>query len=142
MLFLLAGPPGAGKAAAAKLMASEAGLPLYRLDLASVVSKYVGETEKSLEELFDRAENTEGVLLLDEADTLFGKRTEVADAGNRYANRDAATLLKRIETYPGIVILTTHSISKIDPAIRRRARFALELSLPAIDHRKERNDPR
>jgi SpoVK/Ycf46/Vps4 family AAA+-type ATPase len=136
VLLLLAGPPGIGKAAAAKLIASEMGRPLYRIDLSSVVSKYIRETEENLQKLFERVENADVVLLFDEADAMLGKRTEVGEAANRYATPDATALMERIEAYSGIVILSTNFIENLDPAIRDRARFVLEVSSPESDGRQ------
>jgi SpoVK/Ycf46/Vps4 family AAA+-type ATPase len=104
------------------------------------VSKYIGETEKNLKNLFDKAENTDGIILLDEADALFGRRTAVNDAHDRNANIEFTYLLKRIETYPGIVILTTNRIANLDPAFVRRARFTVRLPLPENEGEEESGD--
>ena len=136
MIIVLAGPPGVGKTASAEFIAAETGRSLYRVDLSSVVSKYIGETEKNLKKLFDKTENTDAAILLDEADELFGKRTAVKDAHDRNANIEFTYLLKRIETYPGIVILTTNRIANLDPAFVRRARFTIQLPLPETKMKK------
>jgi len=139
-IIVLAGPPGAGKTASAEFIAAETGRSLYRVDLSSVVSKYIGETEKNLKKLFDKAENTDVAILLDEADELFGKRTAVKDADDRRSNIELTYLLKRIETYPGIVILTTNRIANLDPAIVRRARFTVQFPLPENEGKEESGD--
>jgi len=128
MLFV--GAPGTGKTLAASVIATELGLPLYQIDLASVVSKWLGETEKHLGQIFDEAERGQGVLLFDEADALFGKRSEVHDAHDRYANLETSYLLQRIEAYEGIVILASNFRRNMDEAFVRRLRFIIEFPLP------------
>lgn len=140
MILLFAGPPGAGKTAAAELIAAETGQSLYRVDLTSVMNKYIGETEKNLQKVFNAAEVSSAIILFDEADELFGKRTAVNDADDRHANIDVTYLLKRIETYSGIVILTTNSIANLDQAITRRARFTIQLPLPENESEEESHD--
>ena len=127
---LFVGPPGTGKTMAAEILAGELGLDLYRIDLASVVSKYIGETEKNLEVLFRAADHGDAVLLFDEADALFGKRTEVRDAHDRYANVEVAYLLQRLETYQGLAILTTNLRGNIDEGFLRRLDCVLEFPIP------------
>ncbi|MBT9525346.1 MAG: ATP-binding protein [Rhizobacter sp.] len=127
---LFAGESGTGKTLAAEVIAHEAGLDLYRIDLACVVSKYIGETEKNLARLFDAAEHSGAVLLFDEADALFGKRSEVKDSHDRYANIEVAYLLQRIESYRGLVILTTNFKSALDRAFLRRIRFVVQFPFP------------
>src|SRR5262245_32779388 len=117
---LFVGPSGTGKTMAAGWVARKLGLPLYRVDLASIVSKYIGETEKNLAQLLARAERAEVVLLFDEADSLFGKRTDVKEANDRFANAQTNYLLQRIETFDGITILTSNSRSRFDEAFTRR----------------------
>ncbi|HEY3256765.1 MAG TPA: ATP-binding protein [Polyangiaceae bacterium] len=134
---LFSGQPGTGKTFAAQCIASELGLNLYRIDLAQVVSKYIGETEKSLAQVFEEAEAGHGVLLFDEADALFGKRTEVKDAHDRYANVEVGYLLQRMESFSGIAILTTNLRSNIDQAFIRRLKFVLEFPVPDAERRKE-----
>lgn len=123
---LFRGPRGTGKTMAAHAIARELGTHLLRIDLSSLVSKYIGETEKNLDALFDEAEQSGAVLLFDEADALFGKGSEVSDAHDRYANIEASDLLGRIEDFDGVVILTTHVRSNMDEAFLRRLRFVIE----------------
>ena len=128
--MLFAGAPGTGKTLAASVIATELGLELYQIDLASVVSKWLGETEKHLGRIFDEAERGHAVLLFDEADALFGKRSEVHDAHDRYANLETSYLLQRIEAYEGIVILASNFRRNLDEAFVRRLRFIIEFPLP------------
>ena len=123
---VFAGPSGTGKTMAAEVLAAETGRDIYRIDLASVVSKYIGETEKNLAHVFETAASRDAVLLLDEADALFGKRTEVTDTHDRYANADTNYLLQRIEQYPGLVILASNSKKDLDQALLRKVRFTLD----------------
>ncbi|HVQ16471.1 MAG TPA: ATP-binding protein [Vicinamibacterales bacterium] len=127
---LFSGESGTGKTLAAEVIANEAGLDLYRIDLASVVSKYIGETERNLSQLFAAAEHSGAVLLFDEADALFGKRSEVKDSHDRYANIEIAYLLQRIESYRGLAILTTNMKSALDRAFLRRIRFVVQFPFP------------
>jgi SpoVK/Ycf46/Vps4 family AAA+-type ATPase len=117
---LFYGPPGTGKTSTAALIGKELHMPVHKIDLALVVSKYIGETEKNLELLFDRAENAGWILFFDEADALFGKRTNVRDAHDRYTNQEVSSLIKRIEDYKGLVILATNMKGNIDEAFIRR----------------------
>ena len=133
---LLVGASGTGKTLAAGWLASRLGLPLYRVDLASVSSKYIGETEKNLAQLFARAEHAEGVLLFDEADSLFGKRTEVKDANDRFANQQTNYLLQRIESFDGIALLTSNSRARFDGAFTRRLDAIIEFPTPGPDERR------
>jgi SpoVK/Ycf46/Vps4 family AAA+-type ATPase len=128
---LFVGPSGTGKTLSASWMATRLGMPLYRVDLAAVSSKYIGETEKNLGDLFARAEHAEVILLFDEADALFGKRTEVRDANDRYAY-----LLQRIESFEGIVLLTSNSRSRFDSAFTRRLDSILEFPAPSAEERR------
>jgi hypothetical protein len=128
VLFL--GPRGTGKTLAAEVVADELGRELYRVDLSKIVSKYIGETEKHLKRIFAAAEATGAVLFFDEADALFGKRSEVKDAHDRYANTDVAYFLQRIEDYYGLVILATNRKSNIDDAFQRRIRFVVDFGAP------------
>ena len=128
--MLFAGPPGTGKTMAAEALASELALPLYRIDLSQVVNKYIGETEKNLRRLFDAADTADVILFFDEADALFGKRTEVKDAHDRYANLEISYLLERMERFKGLAILATNRKKDLDEAFLRRLRFVLEFPLP------------
>lgn len=127
---LLAGESGTGKTMAAEVVAGELGLDLHRVDLSAVVSKYVGETEKHLRAVFDAAEAGGSVLLFDEADALFGRRSDVKDAHDRYANLEVAYLLQRMEAYRGLAVLTTNLRSHLDRAFVRRLRFVVQLPFP------------
>ena len=133
---LLYGPSGTGKTLAVGWLATRLGLPLYRVDLASVTSKYIGETEKNLARLFARAEHAEVILMFDEADALFGKRTEVKDANDRYANAQTNYLLQRIESFEGITVLTSNSRARFDSAFTRRLDAIIEFPLPAPAERR------
>lgn len=134
---LLAGASGTGKTMAAEVLAGELQLDLYRIDLSSVVSKYIGETEKNLRRVFDAAEEGCAILLFDEADALFGKRSEIKDSHDRYANIEVSYLLQRMETYLGLSILTTNLKSALDSAFLRRIRFVIQFPFPDIEHRSE-----
>lgn len=127
---LFAGPPGTGKTMAAEAIAHELQLDLYKIDLSQVVSKYIGETEKNLERIFTTAENANAILLFDEADAIFGKRSEVKDAHDRYANLEVAYLLQKMEEYEGISILTSNLRQNMDDAFTRRIRFIVEFPFP------------
>jgi SpoVK/Ycf46/Vps4 family AAA+-type ATPase len=133
---LFAGPSGTGKTLAASVIACELGLALYRVDLARVVSKYIGETERNLEAVFSAAESTDVVLLFDEADALFGRRSEVSDAHDRYANLEVAYLLQRMETYDGVAILSTNLLRNLDDAFARRLDFRVLFQFPGEDERR------
>ena len=138
LIVLLSGPPGTGKTMTAQVVAASLGYDLFRIDLAAVVSKYVGETSQNLEKILSRAARMDAVLLFDEADALFSKRaTEVRDAQDRFANTDAAYLLQAIESYPGIAILATNQKTSIDPAFLRRLRYVMEFSKPTAAQRLE-----
>ena len=134
---LFHGASGTGKTLSAEVLANELGLDLFRIDLSSVVSKYIGETEKNLKKLFDAAERCGAVLLFDEADALFGKRTEVKDSHDRYANIEVGYLLQRMESYRGIAILTTNMKDSFDSAFLRRLRFIVQFPFPGPQERKE-----
>ncbi len=127
---VFAGPSGTGKTLAARLVAGELGLPLYSVDLSAVVSKYIGETERNLEAVFAAAEQTDAVLLFDEAEALFGKRSEVQDARDRYANLEVSFLLQRMERYDGVAILATNLLGHFDDAFARRLSFCLHFPYP------------
>ncbi len=134
---LFSGPSGTGKSMTAEVIAGELGLDLYRIDLSRVVSKYIGETEKNLGSVFDEAEGASVILLFDEADALFGKRSEVKDSHDRYANLEVSYLLQRMEAYDGLAILTTNQRSALDPAFLRRIRFAVQFPFPDAPARAE-----
>ena len=133
---LFAGESGTGKTMAAEVIANELRLDLYRIDLSAVVNKYIGETEKNLRRLFDAAEDGGAILLFDEADALFGKRSEVKDSHDRYANIEINYLLQRIESYRGLAILATNMKGALDTAFMRRLRFIVNFPAPAAPQRK------
>ncbi len=133
---LFFGESGTGKTMAARVLAGELGLELYRIDLATVVSKYIGETEKNLDRLFAAAQDSNAILFFDEADAVFGKRSEVKDAHDRYANIEVAYMLQKMESYDGAVILATNLRSNIDDAFLRRLDLAIEFPFPEIDQRR------
>ncbi|WP_433157906.1 ATP-binding protein [Kribbella sp. CA-247076] len=133
--ILLSGPPGTGKSLAAEVVATAIGTDLLVVDVANIVSKWLGETEKNLGAVFDVAERTQAVLLLDEADALFGSRTRIGDAHDRYANLETAYLLQRVEHFNGLVVLATNLRQNIDPAFSRRMDYVLEFELPDTDSR-------
>jgi len=125
-VVLLDGPPGTGKTMAAEMLARKLGLELHRVDLSDVVSKYIGETEKNLRKLFDEAEKGGWILFFDEADALFGKRSAVKDSHDRYANIEVGYLLQRMESFRGLVFLTSDRHTNIDPAFLRRIRSVVK----------------
>ena len=127
---LFSGASGTGKTMAAEVLAHELKLDLYRIDLSAVVSKYIGETEKNLRRIFDAAETSGAILLFDEADALFGKRTQVKDSHDRHANVEVSYLLQRMEAYQGLAILTTNLKESLDQAFLRRLRFAIKFPFP------------
>jgi hypothetical protein len=132
---LFYGPPGTGKTLTASLLGKTAGLDVYRVDISKVVSKYIGETEKNLGNIFDYAENKNWILFFDEADALFGKRTATSDSKDRYANQEVAYLLQRIEDFPGTVLLSTNLRSNIDPAFMRRFQSLVHFPVPSAPQR-------
>lgn len=134
---LFYGPPGTGKTMAANVLSNELKMPLYRIDLSQVVDKYIGETEKRLEEIFTYADKSNVILFFDEADAIFGKRTEVKEAKDRYANTEVSYILQRIEQYEGIVLLATNFRNNIDEAFMRRMKYAVEFEMPDTNIRKE-----
>jgi len=133
---LFAGPSGTGKTMAAEVLAGELGLTLFRIDLAGVVSKWIGETEKNLDRVFQAAENSNAILFFDEADALFGKRSEVKDSHDRYANLEISYLLQKMETYDGVAILATNMRQQLDQAFLRRLSFHVVFPLPEEDDRR------
>ena len=134
---LFHGPPGTGKTLTATLLGARTDLDVYRIDLSMVVSKYIGETEKNLERIFQRAEHVPCLLFFDEAESLFGTRTEVSDAHDRYANQEVAYLLQRIEDYPGLVVLATNLKSNLDEAFLRRFQAVIPFPMPGRRERAE-----
>ncbi len=134
---LFYGASGTGKTMAAEVLANEFRLDLYRIDLSRVVSKYIGETEKNLRKIFDAAETGSAILLFDEADALFGKRTEVKDSHDRHANIEVSYLLQRMEAYQGLAILTSNFQSALDSAFERRIRFTVEFPVPDAGRRSQ-----
>jgi SpoVK/Ycf46/Vps4 family AAA+-type ATPase len=136
-LHLFSGASGTGKTMAAEALANELSLDLFRIDLSSVVNKYVGETKKNLRRVFDAAEDGGAILFFDEADTLFGKRSEVKDSHDRYANIEIGYLLQRMETYRGLAILATNMKNALDTAFVRHVRFTLSFPFPDEKSRAE-----
>jgi ATPase family associated with various cellular activities (AAA)/Winged helix domain, variant len=134
---LFAGPSGTGKTMAGEVLAKELRLDLYKVDLSQVVNKYIGETEKNLGRVFDAAEDGAAILLFDEADALFGKRSEVKDSHDRYANIEVSYLLQRMESYRGLAILTTNRKEALDAAFLRRIRFVVDFPFPDAGQRAE-----
>jgi hypothetical protein len=132
---LFAGASGTGKTMAAEVLAHKLELDLYRVDLSQVVSKYIGETEKNLRRIFDAAEHGAAILLFDEADALFGKRSEVKDSHDRFANIEVSYLLQRMEAFHGLAVLTTNLKSALDPAFLRRIRFVVDFPFPGATER-------
>jgi SpoVK/Ycf46/Vps4 family AAA+-type ATPase len=127
---LFAGPSGTGKTMSAEIIASELGLDLYKIDLSGIVSKYIGETEKNLDRIFTAAENANAILFFDEADALFGKRSEVRDSHDRYANIEISYLLQKMEQYEGVAILATNLRQNLDEAFVRRLAFTVHFPFP------------
>jgi SpoVK/Ycf46/Vps4 family AAA+-type ATPase len=127
---LFSGPPGTGKTMAAEVMANELQLDLYKIDLSQVVSKYIGETEKNLDRIFNAAQSANAILFFDEADALFGKRSEVKDAHDRYANIEVGYLLQKMEEYEGVAILATNLRQSMDEAFLRRLQIIVEFPFP------------
>ena len=137
MTALFTGIPGTGKTMAAGCIAGELGIPLYRVDLSQIVDKYIGETEKKLEVVFKYAQSANVILFFDEADALFGKRSEVKDSKDKYANTEVSYILQRIEQYDGMVILASNFINNIDEAFMRRMKYVVEFQMPDSSIRKE-----
>lgn len=135
--ILFAGPSGTGKTMAASVIANDLGLEMYKIDLSSVVSKYIGETEKNLSKIFAEAETSNAILFFDEADALFGKRSETKDAHDRYANIEINYLLQKMEEYEGVVILATNLSRNIDEAFLRRMQFVVEFPFPDTLQREQ-----
>jgi SpoVK/Ycf46/Vps4 family AAA+-type ATPase len=136
VVALFAGPSGTGKTLAAEVIAADLGVDLYKIDLANLVSKYIGETEKNLARVFDAAEAANVALFFDEADALMGKRSAVSDAHDRYANIEVAYLLQRLERYEGLAVLATNLANNIDPAFVRRFHVVVEFPIPGPAERR------
>jgi SpoVK/Ycf46/Vps4 family AAA+-type ATPase len=136
LAVLFAGPSGTGKTMAAEVMAHELSLDLYKIDLSTIVSKYIGETEKNLARVFAEAEASNAILFFDEADALFGKRSEVRDSHDRYANIEISYLLQKMEEYEGVVILATNLHKNMDDAFVRRMHFSVEFPFPTAPYRR------
>jgi SpoVK/Ycf46/Vps4 family AAA+-type ATPase len=134
---LFSGASGTGKTLAAEVLAGELRLDLYRIDLSQVVSKYIGETEKNLRQIFDAAEEGGAILFFDEADALFGKRSEVKDSHDRFANIEIAYLLQRMESYRGLAVLATNMKAVLDQAFLRRIRFCVPFPFPTASMRAQ-----
>ncbi len=136
LVAMFSGPSGTGKTLAAEIIAHDLGLDMFKLDLSSVVSKFIGETEKNLEQVFDAASAGNTVLFFDEADSIFGKRSEVKDARDRYANIEVSYLLQRLETYNGLVVMATNFEKNIDDAFLRRIHVRVAFAKPEADERE------
>ena len=135
--MIFTGSPGTGKTMAAQIVAAELGMDIYRISLANVVSKYIGETEKNLNEIFDKARQSHVILFFDEADALFSRRTEVKDSNDKYSNMEAAFLLQKTEEFSGVVILATNLVQNFDEAFKRRMRFIIDFPFPDTQRRAE-----
>lgn len=137
MSVLFYGAPGTGKTMAAQVLANELGMPLYRVDLSQLISKYIGETQKNISRIFDEAEKHDCILLFDEADAVFAKRSDVSDAQDRYSNAETAYLLQRIEQYAGVSILATNLLQNFDEAFRRRISYMVHFPMPDTELRRQ-----
>lgn len=137
MSVLFYGAPGTGKTMAAQVLANALGMPLYRVDLSQLISKYIGETQKNIGKIFDEAEKCDCILLFDEADAIFSKRSDVSDAQDRYSNAETAYLLQRIEQYAGVSILATNLLQNFDEAFRRRISYMVHFPMPDVKLRTE-----
>ncbi|UUZ78913.1 ATP-binding protein [Paenibacillus sp. P26] len=135
--LLFAGPPGTGKTMSAQVLAKEVQLEIYKIDLSQVISKYIGETEKNLHEVFSEAQLSNAILFFDEADALFGKRSEVKDSHDKYSNVETAYLLQKMEEYDGITILATNLQQNLDEAFMRRFGFIVKFPFPDAGHREQ-----
>jgi SpoVK/Ycf46/Vps4 family AAA+-type ATPase len=133
---LFAGGSGTGKTMTASVIAQDLALDLYKIDLSSIVSKYIGETEKNLDRIFQAAQSSNAILFFDEADALFGKRSEVKDAHDRYANIEVSYLMQKVEDHEGIVILASNLSKNIDEAFSRRLHYVIDFPLPDEIHRE------
>ncbi len=133
--MLFEGPPGTGKTMAAAVIAQELGIPIYKADISKIVSKYIGETEKSLSEIFEQAHRASAALFFDETDALFGKRSEIKDSHDRYANIETSFLLQRLESFDGVVIMATNLVGNIDEAFMRRINYVVHFPFPNAEQR-------
>lgn len=131
------GPPGTGKTMAAQVIARELGLELYKVELTSIYSKYIGETEKNLDAIFEQGRRSQIILFFDEADILFSKRTEIKDSHDKYSNMEAAYLLQKMEAYEGVTILATNYVENFDPAFNRRIKFMVNFPFPEEEQRRQ-----
>jgi SpoVK/Ycf46/Vps4 family AAA+-type ATPase len=134
--MLFAGPPGTGKTMSAEIIANDLQLEIYKIDLSQVVSKYIGETEKNLNHLFNEAQKSNAILFFDEMDALFGKRSDVKDAHDKYANLETAFLLQKMEEYKGISVLASNHLHNIDEAFLRRINYIIRFPFPDAEHRE------
>lgn len=134
--LLFSGPPGTGKTMAAEIVAKELDMEIYKIDLSQIISKYIGETEKNLREIFDEAASSYAILFFDEADALFGKRSEVKDSHDKNANTEVAFLLQKMEEYRGISILATNYLQNMDEAFLRRINYVIRFSFPDEEQRE------
>jgi len=134
---LFYGPPGTGKTLTASLLGKATGLDVYRIDLSMVVSKFIGETEKNMANIFDQAETKNWILFFDEADALFGKRTQTSSSNDRYANQEVSYLLQRVEDFPGVVILATNIKANLDEAFSRRFQSMIHFAMPGREQRRQ-----
>lgn len=134
---LLCGPPGTGKTMTARVLSDRLGLPLYHVNLSQLVDKYIGETEKHLEEIFSNAEKSNIILFFDEADSVFSKRSQVSDSQDKYANTEVSFILQRLEAYDGMVILSTNFLNNIDHAFLRRIQYIVNFNMPGTEERKK-----
>lgn len=137
IIVLFVGTSGTGKTMAAEILAQGLNLPIYRIDLSLVVNKYIGETEKNLNQLLDRTELSDVILLFDEADALFSKRTEITDAHDRHANIEMGYLLQRMEKYEGVAVLATNRKENLDEAFQRRMKFEIDISDQENEEKKK-----
>ncbi|MCZ4319375.1 ATP-binding protein [Aequorivita viscosa] len=133
---LFHGPPGTGKTLTASLLGKYTNKPVYRIDLSTVVSKYIGETEKNLSNLFNKAQHKDWILFFDEADAIFGKRTNVRDAHDKYANQEVSYLLQRVEAHPGLIILALNFRDNIDESFTRRFQSIIKFEMPGATERE------
>ena len=135
--MLFTGPPGTGKTMAAQVISSMLGMDLYKVDTSKLVSKYIGETEKNFELVFEAASKSSVILFFDEMDSLFGKRSEVSESNDKYANATTSYLLQKIEEYHGVILMATNYLNNIDEAFMRRISYVMHFPMPSAAYRKE-----